>query len=239
MMRLRTLFLATLMVMVTNGATAQGRLQGISLTGQPRNWDVQAAPARIDGFGRARFGMTLAEVKAVIASEYPGAAGTLKEATDPVDRTHGMAIELPRLAPAPGVATISYVFGASSGKLVAVNVSWLLDGNPAAAERDALLAAGTATAAGYVGYQWPELATGRGHVIDRNALILFAGRDEKGAGVEVRLDGVAFDVERPAVAGRPQAPEHRAAPTGPARLRLALAAQPLRPDVYRIPAGQF
>lgn len=212
----------------------------LSLTGQPREYDIQMEPYVVRAFGRARFGMTVEEVKAVIAGDFPAALAGAKDVVDPVERTRSLTVVVPQLPPAPAPATISYVFGHATQKLIATNVSWQFDGDPAAAQRQQLLAAGTRLAADLVGHQWPPLASGRGRVTGPGVLVLFTGRDEAGGGVELRLDGVALDVERPSPPGAaPLPPVHRPAPAGPARLRLSLVANALQPDIYRVPAGRF
>ncbi len=219
---------------------AMGQAPALSLTGQPSSYVLQGAFYKAKGYGKARFGMSVEQVKAIIAAEFPGAIATLKDQVDPVDRTRGLAIVVPSLPPSPGTATISYVFGATSHRLITVTVSWELDGNPSDDDRQRLVQAGTVLTAGLVGYMWPPLATVRGQVPGAGALILFSGKDEAGGGVEIRLDGMALDIERPAdAAGKRVPPIHQAAPSGPARLRISYVANVDRPDIYRIPAGAF
>jgi hypothetical protein len=67
-------------------------------------------------------------------------------------------------------------------------------------------------------------------------VIVFAGRDFNGGGVEIRVGGVPLDVELPG-AGRKVA--HRPAPAGPAHLRKSLVASIDHPDIYTIPPGAF
>jgi hypothetical protein len=208
----------------------------ISLTGQPRSWDVQGKPFENAGFGGARWGMTMDEVKAVIAASMPEALATAKVEVDAAARTTALAITVPTLAPGPGPAEISYVFGAAGKRLVAVHQTWTLPGNPDAVQRAGLLRAATALAGELVGYQWPDFATTRGRVTAPGELILFAGRDVNGGGVEIRVGGMALDVELPGAVRR-QA--HRAAPAGPARLRKSLVASIDHPDIYTIPPGAF
>ncbi|WP_315128655.1 hypothetical protein [Comamonas antarctica] len=213
---------------------------GISFTGQPTRYLVQSEPYVVQGFGRARLGMTFDEVKAAIAADHPQVLQT-REEVDAVDRTRAIAILVPALAPAPGAATISYVFGHQSQRLAAINVAWVLEGEPSAAQRDALLAAGTQLAATLVGYQWPVGSFIRGHVPGPGTLVVFSGRDAQGGGVEVRLDGVGLAMEQRLAS--PDAPARPAvwmpAPAGAARLRYSLVSRVERPDVYRPAAGAF
>lgn len=232
-------WLAAALALACSAGWPQARTTELSWTGQPRSYDVVAEPYLVTGWGAARFGMTVDEVTALIRTSQP-APDVLREDTDPVQRTRVLTLVVPGQAPGPGPATINYVFGASSQRLAAINIAWVLEGNPDAAQRAQLLAAGTRAVAGLVGYQWAPLATARGHVVAPGAVILFAGRDPQGAGIEVRVDGVALELQRPlSASGQVAEPERRSAPPGPARLRIAVAAQPDRPDVYRLPPGQF
>ena len=216
------------------GAAAGG--EEISQTGQPHSWDVRGAPFENPGFHGARWGMTMDEVKAVVAASWPDALATARLRFDDAARTTALAITVPTLAPGPGPAEISYVFGAASKRLVAVHQTWTIPGNPGDVQRAALLRDATALAAELVGYQWPDFATTRGRVTAPGELILFAGRDFHGGGVEIRVGGVPLDVELP---GAVRKVAHRAAPAGPAHLRKSLVASIEHPDIYTIPPGAF
>ena len=217
-------------------ATCAANGDEISLTGQPRSWDVQGTPFENDGFHGARWGMSMDEVKAAIAAAWPDALATAKVQVDDAARTTALAVTVPTLAPGPGPAQVSYVFGAASHRLVAVHQTWTLPGDPDAQQRAALLRAATTLASELVGYQWPDFATTRGRVTAPGELILFAGRDFHGGGVEIRVGGVALDVELP---GAQRKVAHRPAPSGPAHLRKSLVADIDHPDVYAIPPGAF
>lgn len=238
--RIRALIMTAVFLLVPSSASAQQRGPELSLTGQPRSWLVQGEPYVVKGYRSIRLGMSVDAVKALLAKGRPESMPTLKDEVDPVARTRGLAIVVADLPPGPGPATISYVFGAASGRLIAINIYWLLEGNPSQQQRESLVAAGTTLASGFVGWQWPMLATARGHVLGPGVLVLYSGKDEAGGGVEVRLDGVAFEVESPQRAGAPPVgPVHRPAPAGPAQLRLSFVANVDTPDIQRIPAGSF
>jgi hypothetical protein len=215
---------------------AEANGDAISLTGQPRSWDVQGKPFENEGFNGARWGMSMDEVKAVIAASMPDALATARVQFDDAARTTALAITVPVLAPGPGPAEISYVFGAAGKRLVAVHQTWTIPGNPGAVQRAGMLRATTTLAGELVGYQWPDFATTRGRVTAPGELILFAGRDFHGGGVEIRVGGVALDVELP---GAVRSQVHRAAPAGPAHLRKSLVASIDHPDIYTIPPGAF
>lgn len=213
---------------------------GISLTGQPTSFLVQSTPYVVQGFGRARLGMSMEEVQAAIAADHPQVVST-KEDVNAVDRTRSIAILVPALAPAPGRATLSYVFGHRSQRLAAINVSWVLEGEPSAAQRDTLMAAGTRLTSELIGHQWNVGSFVRGHVPGPGTLVMFSGQDAQGGGVEVRLDGMALAMEQRIAGadGSARPAVWAPAPKGAARLRYSLVSQVERPDVYRPAAGSF
>lgn len=233
---MKTFLLTGLALTLMTTAMAQSPVPELSLTGQPTRWLIHAEPYRVAGHGRATWGLTPEAARAQIAADYPAALASLKEAIDPMDRTLAMAFVVPALPPASGAATLSYVFGASSRTLIAVHVSWRLDGDPTAAERAQLLAAGSALVAELSGWQWPPLASTRGLVTGPGALTLFTGRDAAGGAVEIRLTGMAIDVER---RGQPGQLARRPAPAGPASLHYSVVSRVETPDTYRIPNGAF
>jgi len=191
----------------------------LSLTGQPRAWTVGEHRYRCRGYGGARWGMALAAVLAVIAAEHPAARPVL--ARDSLSGESSLECLLPALPPGPGAARLRYVFDAACARLVEVHLHWVSGGDPPQEQRLPLVQAATRLAGELLGYRWQGLSTVRGAVRGPGALLMFSGRDEEGAAVEISLDGVAFDVERPDAPGRP---EHRPAPRGPAALRLSFAA---------------
>lgn len=224
-------------VLVAGGAAqAQDGALELSPSGQPRSWDIHDQPFANPGYGAARWGMRIDEVRRVLAASWPDAVSAARLQRNELTRTQALAIQVPGLAPGPGPAEISYVFGAKSGGLIAVHLTWTVAGNPNEAERAPLMRAATQLASELVGYQWQDFATTRGVVAGPGELILFSGRDDKGGGVEVRVGGMPFEVE---VGGAARRRERRAAPAGPAVLRQSFVASVDRPDVFSIPAGAF
>lgn len=221
------------------GFNASAQNISLSLTGQPTSWLIEGEPYEVKGYGNARLGMTADEVMSVIRKDYPAALPTLKDEADSLTRVRSLLIVLPGLAPGPGKATINYVFGVTTHRLIAINIYWLIEGNTTSEQRSSLMTAATEIASGFVGWQWPPLQVARGHVIGPGVLILFSGKDEAGGGVELRLEGVDFDVERPTQGPIALAPERRIALPGPAQLRLSVVASVDKPDIFRISPGAF
>lgn len=193
----------------------------LSLTGQPRSWLVREHPYRCKGYGRARWGMEVETVMEIIAAEHPDQLLGLRHEIDTLSGDLRLELAVPALPPGPGPARIRYVFAAATARLVEIHLHWVSGGDPSHEQRLPLVQAATRLAGELMSYRWSGLQTTRGAVRGPGALLLFAGRDETGALVEISLDGVAFDVERINAPGRP---EHRPAPCGPAALRLSFIA---------------
>jgi len=204
---------------------------GMSRTGQPTNVRIRGENFIVDGFRTAHFGMTPDEVRAAVAKDLP--AAILGELTaDPVNRTRFFTAAMPALKPGPGPASVTYVFGSASGRLMHVNVEWTL-ADPSADERKALTASGATVVQGFAGFYWRLLTVARGVPVGPNTLILFTGGGEKGGVVEVRLSGVAYTVQTDK--GEVASP----APKGPASLRIAFAQADSAPDAFTLKPGSF
>lgn len=209
----------------------------ISWTGQPESHELRMEHANITGFANIRFGMGVQQVEQLLAESWPGVP--IVRENDSVQRTVMLNINLPELSavdslPAPAPATVTCIFGYRSGTLMAVNVNWYAEGDAADSQRQALLEAGSAYVAEMLAYYWDPLQTARGHVIDTNAIMMFAGRDRQGHGVQVRVEGVPLDVLRPDGGS-----DHRPVTEGPAQLHIGVSSTPDKPDVYRLPDNSF
>lgn len=230
------LLLASTLLTASCQVLAQEKLVALSMTGQPQTYSLHAGAYPIRGYGNAHFGMSVAAVKGLITQDYPHSLSNLKDEIDPVQKTRVLTIVAPELAPGPGPATISYVFGAASKKLIAVNVYWLFTGMATQAQQTQLTQAAQLLAADLVGYRWPIFSVARGHVLAPGVLLVFSGKDEAGGGIEVRLNGVAYTLEeRHASAVSAPFPETRVTPGGSAQLRLSMVTSIDKPDIEVLP----
>lgn len=175
-----------------------------------------ASVYEVAGFRSARFGMGEAEVRRAIAADF--SAATVTALSHQAEGTRVLVAAVPHLPPAPGGADVSYVFGARSGRLMHVNVSWAADA-PDAAAREQLAVAALQLARYFGEYTWP--ATARDRLQPDGTMLAFAGRDAKGAAVELTARGL------PVAFGAPP-------PSGPARLQVSYMADAKRADVARV-----
>lgn len=226
------LLLASTLLTATCQINAQEKAPALSMTGQPQTYSLHADAYKVMGYGNAHFGMSVDEVKGLITRDYPHTLGSLKDELDPVQKTRVLTLVVPELVPGPGPATISYVFGAASKNLIAVNVYWLVTGNATDAQQTQLTEAARVLAAGLVGYRWPIFTVARGHVLAPGVLLVFLGKDAAGGGIEVRLNGVAYTLEaRQSGAASVATPETLVAPRGPAQLRFSMVVNVDKPDI--------
>lgn len=192
-----------------------------------------AAPYVVKGFRSALFGMDETAVRAAAAKDFAVAPGDLSRNTSIGDGTTALTVQVAKLEPGPGAATIQYVMGATSGRLIHVNVIWTVPETASAADREKLVAASLQLTRFFRGHSWAPKRAVADLPTGPNSVIAFAGQDASGAAVEMQLEGVAFSrtVNGQTVKSPP--------PTGPGRLRVAYDKNPAQPDVTRIAQGSF
>lgn len=188
-----------------------------------------AAPAqtpsfRVEGYGQLRFGMDAEQIKSVLKLDFPQANPVLIDRIDAVSRSRVLTLELPALDPGPGAATISCVFGATSKRLIAVNVIWLAAIKASPTQETLWIDAAAKLAKTYASQPWPLFNTTYGTVVAPGVSVVFTGHDEAGGAAEIKLQGVTTPL---------------GSYSGPSSLRLTLVANSIRPDIYRLAAGSF
>jgi len=186
-------------------------------------------PAIIDGYRSAHFGMTEAEVKVAIKSDF--GVSDPKRTINDVERTTIFTVPAKALLPDSPPATISYILGASSSKLIQVNVVW---GENGGAEAKQIVSTTNALAAYFVDKgSYAKDSQAVNQALPDGTLLVFRGADTKGRMVVLHL----IPVSEPA-------DEKKAAKDKPvefkkAMLRLSYIANPTKPDVFRIEKGRF
>lgn len=215
---------AAALLFIQPGVSAQAQ----TITGQSAP-AAAAAPSqtpsfRVEGYGRLRFGMDAEQIKSVLKLDFPQANPVLIDRIDGVSRSRVLTLELPALDPGPGVATISCVFGATSQRLIAVNVIWLAAGKASQAQETSFINAAAKLANTYAAQPWPLFNTTYGTVVAPGVSVVFTGHDEAGGAAEIKLQGVTTPL---------------GVSSGPSSLRLTLVDNAGRPDIYRLAAGSF
>lgn len=196
---------------------------------------VAAEPQKyeVTGFRDARFGMTEADVRNLAAKAFGLKPADLVSTTNAIEGTTVMTAKVPSLDPGPGPARVAYIFGASSKKLIQVNVVWGEEPVTPAIDVTTMIAAGTRLQRYFADFAWRKDTTRAGIPVGENTVVLFSGEDEKKGAVRLIADGVKFQVERD---GKPiSSPD----PKGPPKLIINYIADHENPDVAKIEKGKF
>lgn len=184
---------------------------------------------RITGFRSAHFGMDATQVQAAIALDFKPTADAVVVLENPTEKTQIILLRLAQLEPGPGPASVSYILGATSKRLMHINVVWKSDGTPPDEFRNKVAAAGVQLANYFSSLAWKPGTTTSGVADGGKGVVLFAGVDPSSAGVEVRVSGVATN-GLDGVAAKPE---------GVAQLLLSYVADIKKPDIAAIKPGAF
>ena len=186
-----------------------------------------APPVVIDGFRSAHFGMTEAEVRKAIEADFKLTGSAVRPGDNAVERTHVLSITVPDLVPDSGKATVDYVFGFKSQRLIEVNLAWSAATDPAN-KPATLLHTGATLQAYFQGETFPAGQSVANAMLANGGLLLFRGTDPAAHTVVLLLSGpVKQDTK-----------EHQSQMT-PTVLSLVYAADAAHPDVFRLQKGAF
>ncbi|HET6233925.1 MAG TPA: hypothetical protein VFE41_03000 [Acetobacteraceae bacterium] len=184
-------------------------------------------PVSIDGFRSAHFGMTEAEVRKAIETDFKLSGSAVRPGDNPVERTHLLSVTVPDLVPDSGKAVIDYVLGYKSHGLIEVNVTWSTAADTAIKPTTLLHTGGTLQ--GYFQSEaFPAGQTAVNAMLANGSLLMFRGTDPAGHTVVLVLSGPV----------RQDPKDHKAQMT-PAVLSLVYAIDPAHPDVFRLQKGTF
>ena len=223
---------AALICMLLAGAEAPVTLAQ-STSGQPPAASAQPSATveavSIDGYRSARFGMSEAEVKKAIKTDLGGDAPA--RVVNETERTTVLLASNRVLLPDSPPATLSYILGASSAKLIQVNIVW---GDNGGVDAKQIVPTANALAAYFLeegSYAKDSVVVNQG-LPDGTALV-FRGADAKSRMVVLQLVPIAppADEKKP---GKDKQVEFKKA-----MLRLSYIANPTKPDVFRIEKGKF
>lgn len=222
---------------MASAGVAQTATKPVTLEARPAPALPAAAPAAdyvIKGFRSAAFGMTQAQTKTAIAADF-GASAKIADNANIVEGTQALQVSLDRLDPGPGPAMVTYIFGATSHTLTHINVVWVVPGEPTAEQRAAVVTAAVQLTNYFQNLPNPLKATASVTPTGPNGLLMFAGVDKKGAGIEVATDGISYQATKKEDNKETTSPP----PKGPAILRISYIANAANPDILKIKPGAF
>lgn len=187
-----------------------------------------AAPATVEGFRSARFGMTEEEVRRAIRTDFKIEDAAIARGENLVERTALLIVRVPDLLPTAGPAQISYVFGFSSKRLIAVNLAWAPSLGPANTV-EGLIATATALRNHFFGQNYPMEGRAALARMDDTRVLAFRVADTANrvaAGILVGIDLEKGEAMKAEGIGEPV-------------LELRYVLNAAEPDVFRIRPGQF
>jgi hypothetical protein len=187
----------------------------------------------VTGFRDARFGMSEAEVRAVVTKSLGVKAADITSAANPVEGTNVVTARVASLDPVPGPAQVAFIFGYSSKKLIQVNVIWGDDKAKDPTDSNALITAGTRLERYFSTFAWRKDTTRAGIPVGDNTVVLFSGEDEKKGAVRLIVDGVKYQMQKEGT--QTTSPE----PKGPPKLIINYIADRENPDIAKIDRGKF
>jgi hypothetical protein len=183
------------------------------------------APAAIDGFRHAHFGMTESEVEQAVRTDFPKTVQRLTMTANPSERTTILSVPVTDLLPGGGQASIFYVLGYRTRRLIQINILWQSDADNR--ERDqAIIATANNLRDYFLGEAFGNVVVNR--KLSDGSILVFEGIDGDRHMVLLlltRAPAAARDAKRSKLP--------------PLRLELSYIADSAHPDVYRIAKGQF
>jgi hypothetical protein len=189
-------------------------------------------PYETTGFRSAHFGMTEPELRAAVTKDFALKPADITSTANPIEGTTVLTAKLSALDPGPGPASVAYILGHTSKKLIQINVVWG-DQSAPGSDPSAFVATGERLARYFAGYAWNKETTRSGIPVGPNTVVLFSGEDAKTGAVRLILDGVKYQVQKDGKDAT--SPE----PKGPPRIVINYIANRENPDVATIPKGQF
>jgi len=188
-----------------------------------------AEQAVVDGYRSAHFGITEVEVRKAIKVDL--GVDDPARTTNDVEHTTVLTVASKTLLPDSPPAAISYILGATSSRLIQVNVVWGAGGG---AEAKQIVAAADALTAYFLNKGgWSKDSQAVNLALPDGTLLAFRGVDAKGHMVVLHLIPIPESGE-----GKKDGKD-KSIPFKRAMLRLSYIADPTKPDIFHIDKGQF
>jgi hypothetical protein len=187
--------------------------------------DANPGPA-IAGFRKANFGMTEAQVRGTIESDFNLPASAIVTAENVLQHTQVLSVQVPNLVPGGGTAAISYVFGYQTHRLIEVNILWSAQIDPKITP-STLYQNGESLQQYFAAEGFPADRS-TGNIATANGILLFRATDTTGNAVLLILSGAMT-----------KDPKSDKSILSPSALTLAYAADPQHPDIFQLAKGSF
>ncbi len=171
--------------------------------------------------------MTEDQVREAIKKDLPAAAGKLKIATHPSEKTAVLSLLVPDLLPHSGNALISYIIGYKSKRLIQVNILWTSEGSEDSDET--VVGVANSLRNYFAGQNFKPDSVVVNRQLAENSIVVFRASDLQNRTVLVLLTGAGTAARNDAKTPRPP----------PLTLELSYIADAAHPDIFKIGKGQF
>jgi hypothetical protein len=185
-----------------------------------------AASVDVAGFRSAKFGMTEDEVRAAILKDFKVAPDAIKADENKLERTRMLNVTVSDVLPGGGTATVSYVFGHESKKLIQAGIVWS-KGTDEKLTPDQLFSNANILRSHFIGAGYKQDTIAMNMPV-AGGLMMFRGSDNAGRTTLLVLQG---DI------GAPNESKQRV--LTPSALTLFYVADAKNPDIYRLETGSF
>ena len=193
---------------------------------QPPSKSVPAPAEDIaGGFRSARFGMSEAEVRQAIAHDFATKPEDIRADANPAELTRALTVVVPDLIDGGGKASVAYVFGYKTQKLIQVGITWSSAIDDTVKPDRLFINANILREHFLAGGYRPDSITTNAPIA--GGLLMFRGSDAKGHTTALLLQGTFRSGENN---------QRVLTPTG---LLLYYVVDPKDPDVFKLPAGSF
>ena len=138
-------------------------------------------PANIDGFRSAKFGMKEKDVFRAIGKDFKISRSKVERLVSPLQKTTILGFDVEKLLEVGGPASINYILGFKSKKLVQVNVNW---GSGVKSYNKKMDPQSVVDAANFLRSHFIKKEYKKGtivtnHILNKSATIVFRGSDKK------------------------------------------------------------
>jgi hypothetical protein len=182
----------------------------------------EAEPAAVNGFRSAQFGMSEKDVRAAIKKDF-GVEPT--QESNLTQRTKALVVSGKELLKGTPPATVSYLLGTSTAKLIQVNIVW--GAEPGGADVGHLVSVGNALRDYFLRRSYDPKTFATNQQLPNGGVVFFRGSDAKGSEIRVEMHPASRKIG------------DKDATIDKGVLKLSYAENPKNPDVFRIPEGSF
>lgn len=189
-----------------------------------------AEQAHIEGFRSAKWGMTEAQVKAAIKSDFNIGEDKIKRSENLAEKTGVLTVTVPDLLEGAGHAQVSYIFGYTSKKLIQVNALWGTAVDPQATPEKIVAAADQLRLLFLDSGYDPRTLSTNARMPD-GSILVFQGQDSDKHTTLLRL--ATGTANQPASGGK------AAKQVEVVALSLSYILDAHTPDIYRVKKGSF